>query len=233
MGKTKVKAVLKPKKKITVIIADDQTLFREGIKDLLENEKNVQVVAEASDGREALRLVKKLRPNVILLDIKLPHMDGIEAARQIHKECPTTNVLMLSSYEDEAHVMEAIQAGANGYLSKMLPAAELVNALKTFANQGVMIPQPVMSKLIDGLRNMGPGGDSDASLVALTKTEIKVLSLLGRGQSNKEVAVTLTCSVKTVKNHLNSMFQKLSVANRTEAVVKGIDLGLISAEKSD
>ena len=133
-------------KKITVVIADDQTLFREGIKDLLENEKNITIVGEAADGREALRLVKKLKPNVILLDIKLPHMDGIEATRQIHKDCPTTNVLILSSYEDEAHVMEAIQAGANGYLSKMLPAAELVNALKTFANQGVMIPQPVMSK---------------------------------------------------------------------------------------
>jgi two-component system response regulator DegU len=219
-------------KKITVIIADDQTLFREGIKDLLENEKNITVIAEAADGREALRLVKKLRPNVILLDIKLPHMDGIEATRQIHKECPTTNVLILSGYEDEAHVMEAIQAGANGYLSKMLPAAELVNALKTFANQGVMIPQPVMSKLIDGLRNMGTA-NAEASLVALTKTEIKVLALLGRGQSNKEIAASLTCSVKTIKNHLNSMFQKLSVSNRTEAVVKGIDLGLISPEKSD
>ncbi len=219
-------------KKITVVIADDQTLFREGIKDLLENEKNIQVIAEAADGREALRLVKKLRPNVILLDIKLPHMDGIEATRQIHKECPTTNVLILSGYEDEAHVMEAIQAGANGYLSKMLPAAELVNALKTFANQGVMIPQPVMSKLIDGLRNMGTA-NAEASLVALTKTEIKVLALLGRGQSNKEIATSLSCSVKTIKNHLNSMFQKLGVSNRTEAVVKGIDLGLISAEKSD
>lgn len=219
-------------KKISVVIADDQTLFREGIKDLLENEKNIVVVGEAADGREALRLVKKLRPNVILLDIKLPHMDGIEATRQIHKDCPTTNVLILSSYEDEAHVMEAIQAGANGYLSKMLPAAELVNALKTFANQGVMIPQPVMSKLIDGLRQMG-SNNSEASLVALTKTEIKVLSNLGQGQSNKEIAGSLQCSVKTIKNHLNSMFQKLSVSNRTEAVVKGIDMGLISAEKAD
>lgn len=219
-------------RKITVVIADDQTLFREGIKDLLENEKNIQVIGEAADGREALRLVKKLKPNVILLDIKLPHMDGIEATRQIHKDCPTTNVLILSGYEDEAHVMEAIQAGANGYLSKMLPAAELVNALKTFANQGVMIPQPLMSKLIEGLRSMG-SASSEASLVALTKTEIKVLALLGRGQSNKEIASSLACSVKTIKNHLNSMFQKLNVSNRTEAVVKGIDLGLISAEKSD
>lgn len=219
-------------KKITVIIADDQTLFREGIKDLLDNEKNISIIGEAADGREALRLVKKLKPNVILLDIKLPHMDGIEATRQIHKDCPMTNVLILSSYEDEAHVMEAIQAGANGYLSKMLPASELVNALKTFANQGVMIPQPVMSKLIEGLRSMG-SANAETSLVALTKTEIKVLANLGRGQSNKEIAGSLNCSVKTIKNHLNSMFQKMGVANRTEAVVKGIDLGLISAEKSD
>jgi two-component system response regulator DegU len=221
-----------PAKKITVVIADDQTLFREGIKDLLEGEKGIEVIGEAADGQEALRLVKKLKPNVILLDIKLPHMDGIEATRQIHKDCPTTNVLILSSFEDESHVMEAIQAGANGYLSKMLPATELVNALKAFANQGVMIPQPVMSKLIDGLRQMG-NASAEASLVALTKTEIKVLALLGRGKSNKEIASDLTCSVKTVKNHLNSMFQKLSVSNRTEAVVKGIDLGLISAERAD
>ncbi|HVC09910.1 MAG TPA: response regulator transcription factor [Elusimicrobiota bacterium] len=220
------------KKKISVIIADDQTLFREGIKDLLEDEKGIEVVGEAADGEEALRLVKKLRPNVILLDIKLPHMDGIETTRQIHKDCPTTNVLILSSYEDESHVMEAIQAGANGYLSKMLPAAELVNALKAFANQGVMIPQPVMSKLIDGLRQMG-SSSAEASLVSLTKTEIRVLALLGRGQSNKEIASRLECSVKTVKNHLNSIFQKLGVSNRTEAVVKGIDLGLISAEGVD
>src|SRR3954451_10386702 len=159
-----------PAKKITVVIADDQTLFREGIKDLLEGEKGIEVIGEAADGQEALRLVKKLKPNVILLDIKLPHMDGIEATRQIHKDCPTTNVLILSSFEDESHVMEAIQAGANGYLSKMLPATELVNALKAFANQGVMIPQPVMSNLIEGLRQRG-NASAESSLVALTKTD--------------------------------------------------------------
>ena len=134
-------------------------------------------------------------------------------------------------FEDEAHVMEAIQAGANGYLSKMLPSSELVNALKTFANEGIMIPQPVMGKLIQGLRQMS-NATAEATLVALTKTEIRVLSLLGRGMANKEIAAGLTCSVKTIKNHLNSVFQKLDVSNRTEAVVKGIEIGLISAEES-
>lgn len=217
------------KKTVTVLIADDQTLFREGIKDLLEDEKGISVVGEAADGPETIRLAKKLKPNVILMDIKLPHMDGVSATRQIRKECPDTNVLILSSYEDEAHIMEAIQAGANGYLSKMLPASELVNALKAFANEGVMIPQSVMGKLIQGLRQMG-NATAEASLVALTKTEIRVLALLGRGQSNKEIAASLGCSVKTVKNHLNSIFQKLEVTNRTEAVVKGIEMGLISPE---
>lgn len=219
------------KKNVHVLIADDQTLFREGIKDLLEGEKGIVVVGEAVDGQDVVRMAKRLKPDVILMDIKLPHLDGISATRQLRQELPETNILILSSFEDEAHVLEAIQAGANGYLSKMLPAAELVRALKTFATEGMMIPQSVMGKLLSGLRTKGAGG-AEASLTALTKTEIKVLSYLGRGNSNKEIAAELGCSVKTVKNHLNSIFQKLGVSNRTEAVVKGIESGLISAEES-
>jgi len=224
MASTKAAA----KKKVKVLIADDQTLFREGIKDLLENEKIIEVVGEAADGQEAVRLARKLKPDVILMDIKLPHLDGVAATRLIRKECPNTNVLILSSYEDEAHVMESIQAGANGYLSKMLPAAELVNALKAFANDGVMIPQQVMGKLLQGLRQMASGDGN--SPVSLTKTEIRVLVFLGTGMSNKEIAAKMECSVKTIKNHLNAIFQKLEVSNRTEAVVKGIEMGLISPE---
>jgi DNA-binding NarL/FixJ family response regulator len=217
------------KKNVSVLIADDQTLFREGIKDLLEDEKGITVVGEASTGPEAVALAKKIKPDVILMDIKLPQMDGVSATRIIRKECPNTNVLILSSYEDEAHVTEAIQAGANGYLSKMLPASELVHALKTFTSEGVMIPQPIMGKLIQGLRQMGSSG-YDSAPDSLTATEIKVMALLGKGQSNKEIAAALDCSVKTVKNHLNSIFQKLGVNNRTEAVVKAIEKGLISPE---
>src|SRR3989339_1347323 len=162
------------RKTVTVLIADDQTLFREGIKDLLDDEKGINVVGEASNGPEVVAMAKKLKPNVILMDIKLPLMDGVAATRIIRKECPETNVLMLSSYEDESHITEAIQAGANGYLSKMLPASELVNALKTFTNEGVMIPQLIMNKLLQGLRQMGP--DGTGSPVGLTKTEIKVMA---------------------------------------------------------
>ncbi len=217
------------KKTVKVLIADDQTLFREGIKDVLTGEKWISVVGEAADGEEVVTLAKKLKPDVILMDIKLPKMDGIAATRQIKKSEPNINILMLSSFEDEAHVMDAVQAGANGYLSKMLPAAELVNSIRTFTTEGLMIPQQMMGKLLQGLRKMGePNAPTQAML---TKTEVKVLDMLGSGLSNKELAMELNCSVKTIKNHLNSAFHKLGVTSRTEAVVKAIKLGIISSDK--
>jgi len=214
-------------KVVTVLIADDQTLFREGLKDLLEDEKGIKVVGEAKTGPETIEMVKKLKPDVVLMDIKIPEMDGITATKIIREKFPQTNVIILSSYEDEAHVTEAISAGANGYLSKMLPASELVNALRTFTSESVMIPQPIMNKLISGLRQ---GINKTDSPESLTQTEIKVMALLGKGKSNKEIAAELKCSVKTIKNHLNSIYNKLGVTNRTEAVIKAIEKGLISPE---
>jgi len=216
------------KKKVTVLIADDQTLFREGIKEMLNGEKWLEVVGEAADGVEAVAKAKQLKPNVVLMDIKLPKLDGINATRQIRKTCPQVNVLVLSSFEDEAHVLDAIQAGANGYLSKMLPMAELVNSIKKFTDEGLMIPNQLMGKLLHGLRKMGD--TSTPTQATLTKTEIKIMDLLGKGMSNKELAKNLNCSVKTIKNHLNSAFHKLGVSSRTEAVVKAIEKGLISSE---
>ena len=217
------------KKIVKVLIADDQTLFREGIKDVLMGEKWISVVGEASDGEEAIALTKKLKPDVVLMDIKLPKMDGITATKHIKKTDPHINILMLSSFEDEAHVMDAVQAGANGYLSKMLPASELVNSIRTFTTEGLMIPQQMMGKLLQGLRKMGE--PTVPTQAMLTKTEVRVLDMLGSGLSNKELAMELNCSVKTIKNHLNSTFHKLGVTSRTEAVVKAIKLGIISSEK--
>lgn len=220
---------MKKAKQIKLLIVDDQTLFREGIKDVLEGEKWINVVGEAADGMEAVEKAKTLHPDVILMDIKLPKLSGIQATRQIHETCPDINILMLSSFEDEAHVLEAVQAGANGYLSKMLPISELISSIKTFSNEGLMIPNELMGKLLNGLRNMGENAPSQA---VLTKTEIKIMDLLGRGLSNKELAKTLDCSIKTVKNHLNNAFHKLGVTSRTEAVVRAIEKGLISSEGS-
>lgn len=218
------------KKKIKIMIVEDQTLFREGLKDVLSGEKWIDVVGEAANGEEAVAMSKKLKPDIILMDIKLPKMSGVAATKLIREAQPDVNVLILSSFEDEAHVMEAIQAGANGYLSKMLPAHELLASIKTFTSEGLMIPQQLMGTLLQGLRKMGgPGAPSQA---VLTRTEIKIIDLLGKGLSNKEIAKELNSSVKTIKNHLNSAFHKLGVTSRTEAVVKAIEKGLISSEDS-
>lgn len=216
-------------KKIKIILCDDQTLFREGLKDVLEDEKGFEIIGEAANGNEAVNLAKKLQPDIILMDIRLPQLDGISATRVIRKECPKTNVVILSSYEDEAHVLEAIQAGANGYLSKMLPAKELMNALHTFSQEGVLIPQPIMGKLMEGIRKIS-SAQLEASLINLTKTELTILSMVGHGDSNDDISKKMNSSIKTVKNHLNRVFQKLAARNRTEAVLKGIELGLITPE---
>jgi len=213
-------------KKVRILIADDETLFRDVLRDRLMMEGNIDVVGEADDGDEAIRLCQALKPDVVLMDINMVGMGGIEATRAIRASVPGTKVLMVSAYTDDVHVMEAVQAGAYGYISKRLPANELVRALKAFAEQGTMIPPPVMERAVNRLQVASRVTDS--SLGELTQTQMRVLALLGEGKSNKEIAEELGCNVKTVKNHLNIIFQKFDVKNRTEAVVKGIKAGLIS-----
>ncbi len=225
-GKTK-KASPAKKGKLRLLMADDEILFRDVIKDRLSFEKGIEIVGEAGDGREAIRMARALKPDVVLMDINLPVMNGIEATAAIRKCLPKVKVLMVSAYTDDLHVMQAVKAGAYGYISKKLPTQELVRALKAFAEQGTLIPQQVMQKAISRLSHSShlfgtPLGD-------LTETQMRVLSLLGEGKSNKDIAETLGCNVKTVKNHLNNLFQKFDVKNRTEAVVKGLAAGLISA----
>jgi two-component system response regulator DegU len=229
--KSKKKTASRPAKgtagKLTVFIADDEVLFRDVLKDRLAIEKDFLIVGETGDGAEAVKMVKRLRPNVVLMDINIPTLNGIDATKAIRAALPAAKILMVSAYTDELHVMQAVQAGAYGYISKKLPTQELVNALKAFADHGTMLPQPVMQRAVSRLSKAHqlygtPLGD-------LTQTQMHVLSLLGEGKSNKEVAEVLGCNVKTVKNHLNTLFQKFDVKNRTEAVIKGIKAGLISA----
>lgn len=214
------------KPKLRVMMVDDEVLFRDILKDRLKAEGDIEVVGEANDGVAAVELAKKLKPDVILMDIGMAGGSGIDATRKVKAAMPKVKVLMLSAFTDEAHVMEAVQAGAYGYISKKLPTQELVRALRSFAEAGTMLPSPLMQRVVTRLHAVNRV--SGSPLGDLTQTQMRVLALLGEGKSNKEIADSLDCNVKTVKNHLNVLFQKFDVKNRTEAVVKGIRAGLIA-----
>lgn len=217
----------KPKaKKLRVMMVDDEVLFRDILKDRLTAEGGIEVVGEANDGVAAVELAKKLKPDVVLMDIGMAGGSGIEATRKVKAALPKVKVLMLSAFTDEAHVMEAVQAGAYGYISKKLPTQELVRALQAFAEAGTLLPSPLMQRAVTRLHAVNRV--SGSPLGELTQTQMRVLALLGEGKSNQEIADALDCNVKTVKNHLNILFQKFDVKNRTEAVVKGIRAGLIA-----
>lgn len=216
----------KSKGRLRIMLVDDETLFRDILKDRLGAESDIVIVGEADNGIDALGLIKQLKPDVVLMDISMGAGGGIEATRKITKAMPGTKVLMLSSFTDESHVMEAVQAGAYGYISKKLPTQELVRALRAFAEVGTLLPSPLMQRMVTRLNAVNRV--SGSPLGELTQTQMRVLALLGVGKANKEIAAELGCNVKTIKNHLNILFQKFDVKNRTEAVVKGIRAGLIS-----
>ncbi|MDR0646425.1 MAG: response regulator transcription factor [Elusimicrobiota bacterium] len=220
--------------KVRVLIADDQTLFREGLKDILEGEKWIELVGEAADGEEAARLALELKPQLVLMDIKLPKLDGISAVKKIKEASNDISILMLSSFEDEAHVIDAVKAGANGYLSKMLPTVELLNSVRSFASKDAAILEASADELLKNLRKSGALNrdvEDFEKESRLSDKEIQVLDMVRAGLGNKQIADKLNMSIKTVKNHLNKIFGKLNVTSRTEAVVKAINLGIISSEK--
>lgn len=216
-------------RKVRLLLADDHSLFREGLKDILDGTSNFVITGEASSGPEALEMVEKKQPDIVLMDIRLPGMDGIACTRQIKKAHPEITVLILSMYDDESHVLEAFNAGANGYLSKLLSAGDLVRAVDTVHQEGYLIPGNIMTRLMGGLRKLDLTAIEDANGV-VTKSELRVLSSLVQGKSNKQIAQDVFVSEKTVKNHLNHLFKKLGVKNRTEAVVKAIERGLVSMQ---
>src|SRR5437879_5905403 len=217
------------KYEVRLLLADAHSLFRAGLKDLLDGTSHFVIVGEAATGPEALEMVEKKQPDIVLMDIRLPGMDGIACTRQIKKNHPEVTVLVLSMYDDESHVLEAFNAGANGYLSKLLSAQDLVRAIETVHQEGYLIPGNIMTRLMGGIRKLDLAAMEDANGV-VTKSELRVLASLVQGRSNKQIAEEIFVSEKTVKNHLNHLFKKLGVKNRTEAVVKAIERGLVSMQ---
>jgi DNA-binding NarL/FixJ family response regulator len=213
------------KKKIKVFIADDHTLFREGVKDILEDSKDIEVVGEAENGKEVISKIGKLKPDVLLLDIKLPEIDGIEVTKIVKEKYPQINVLILSAYEDEAHIIDAIRSGAGGYIFKNFTPQQLVNSIRKIAKEGVAIVPNIVDKLVTGVRKIPT---KEKTALGLTEHEIGILQKIASGLSNKQIAFELKVSEKTIKNHLTKIYKKLGVKTRAEAVAKGIEKGYIS-----
>lgn len=214
---------------INVLLVDDQTLVREGLSSLLSLSDNVTVVAQASSGREAVRLSTESEPDVILMDIRMPDLNGIEAVELLREKGSQTPVLMLTTFDDHESIMKAIQAGAEGYLLKDVSLEVLVDAIEALADGKTWLQPAITERIVQGLKeSKAPENDSEQTLVEpLTDKEIAVLRLIAAGLSNNEIAESLFKSTGTVKNQVSSLMAKLGVRDRTRAVLKAIDLGLL------
>jgi DNA-binding NarL/FixJ family response regulator len=210
--------------RIRVVIVEDHTLLREGTRHILEQSRDIEVVGEAGRGDEAVELIERLVPDVVLLDMRLPGMNAIEVARAVTGKHKEIRVLLLSAYDDEEYVAEALNAGASGYMLKTTPGAKLVEAVRAVHSGATVLQDELSHKL--AMRAMHPG----ASGPRLSERELEVLRLTARGMSSKEIAASLQISQRTVEGHLNNIYAKLGVNSRTEAVVHAAARGLISLD---
>jgi len=215
---------------IKILIADDHAVVREGTRQILENESDLEVVAEAGDGEEAVRLAGSFKPDVAIIDIAMPKLDGIEATRQIKTLYPTVAVLILTAYDDDQFVFSLLEAGAAGYLLKSVRGRELIDAVRAvYAGESVLHPSIARKVLNRFIPVAGKPLKQEPSEI-LTEREIEVLRLATRGLSNQDIANELYLSLRTVQTHLSHIFNKLQVSSRTEAVVRALKEGWVSLE---
>jgi DNA-binding NarL/FixJ family response regulator len=211
-----------------VLIADDQELFREGVRLILEAASDIAVVGEAADGFEAVRQARSLEPDVVLMDVRMPRLDGLEATRRIVGERSETRVLVLTTFDLDEYVYAAMKAGASGFLLKDVRREELVHAVRTVAAGDALLAPAVVRRLIE--RFCGeppPGGGLPETMEELTARELEVLKLVARGLSNRQIGDTLFLTDATVKTHLAHVYAKLGVRDRVQAVVLAYETGLV------
>lgn len=225
---------------IRVVLADDQTLVRQGFRLLLEMEPDIQVIGQAGNGREAIQLVKALRPDVVLMDVRMPEMDGVEATRQLSVQAPEVGVIILTTFKEDEIVFEGLKAGARGYLLKDISSDEMAQAVRKVAAGEALIQPSITRKVLAEFSRLAKSVDTPASAGSkgngtispalaepLTGREHEVLRLLARGLSNREIADLLVISEGTVKTHVSNLMAKLMVRDRAQAVLKAQELGLI------
>ncbi len=218
-------------KKIKILIADDHAFVREGTRQILEQEPDLEVVAEAGDGEETVELACSLVPDVAIIDVAMPKVDGIEATRQIKALCPAVAVLVLSAYDDDQFVFGLLEAGAAGYLLKSVRGHEIVDAIRAvYAGESVLHPS-VARKVLNRFAGVSSTKPRERkSLELLTEREMGVLKLVTKGLSNKDIAEELCLSIRTVQGHLANIFNKLRVGSRTEAVVHALREGWVTLD---
>ncbi|MEM9691300.1 MAG: response regulator transcription factor [Myxococcota bacterium] len=213
-------------KPIRVMVVDDVELVRSGVSTIVNSAFDLEVVAEAADGLHALELVGRTRPDVALVDLKMPGMDGVELTRQLRIHRPDCRVVVLTTFAEDALVFEALRAGAVGYLLKELSAEQLIESVRTAATRGAVLAPSVASKVLAEFVRMTPSAQA-ACPVALSPREVEVLRLVARGASNREIAGTLFIAEGTVKNHMTRILEKLEVRDRTQAALRARELGLL------
>lgn len=216
---------------IRIILADDHNVLRQGIAQVLDMQADMAVVAQADNGREALELARRHQPDVILMDINMPEMSGVEAARQITAEFPRTGIIILTMYRRDDYVFEAIKAGARGYLLKEAELDELLAAVRAVAAGEAVIDPAIAGRVLAEFRRP-KASQSDAEL-ALAERDVAILRFLARGLSNQEIAGRLHLSEKTVRNRLSLIFRQLHLKNRTQAALYAIQEGLTEQEEND
>jgi DNA-binding NarL/FixJ family response regulator len=207
---------------VRVLIVDDHAVVREGLRAFLELQDRMEVIGEAGDGREAIEEAERLRPDVILMDLVMPRLDGVEAMRELHEQVPAARVIVLTSFLDDERLVPALRAGAAGYLLKNVEPQELARAIRLADAGEAMIDPAVAARLVDALVEVR--GDEGPKL---TRREQEVLELIGRGLANKRIALELGIAEKTVKTHVSHVLAKLGVDDRTQAAVVAVRAGLV------
>ena len=212
---------------IRVVLVDDQTLVRQGIRSLLGLGGEVEIVAEAADGDEAINAIRRERPDVVLLDVRMPRKSGVDVLRQLQADGDLPAAILLTTFDDDEALLEGIKAGAKGYLLKDVSLEQLTDAIRAVASGGTLIRPAVTERVLRGLERVRPDFEALSPPDPLTRREIQILRLMAGGYSNGEIADALGTAVGTVKNQTSSILSKLGVRDRTRAVLKALERGYI------
>jgi two-component system, NarL family, response regulator LiaR len=216
---------------ISVLLVDDHALLREGLCQLFQLEGDIQVVGEATDGLEAMQKIRKLQPDIVLMDINMPVVDGITLTRQVTQEFPMIAVIMLTMSRQSQQMLQAVKSGARGYLPKTASASEVAEAIRKVHNEGLAIKPEMTREIVNDYRRLSDESVGNGMSDILAEKELEIVRYVAAGMSNREIAEKLSYSEKTVKNYLSIIFQKLHLRDRTQVAIFALKQGLLSAEE--